>query len=64
MQTVEMTFTYFKEADGSVTEVVKIAGKEIRRGPSPVFFIDTSASLPWEKEEHAGNRKSDEAATR
>ena len=62
---VEMTFTYTRHSNGSITEVVKIAGQEARRGPSPVVFLELPDLPPWEKEAvNVGNRKSDEAATR
>ena len=53
---VEMTYTYFKNPDGSITEVVKIAGQEVRRGPSPVVFIDFDTNWPWKKEAENGER--------
>ena len=58
---VEMTYTYFKNPDGSITEVVKIAGQEVRRGPSPVVFFDGPDRPPWWKEEEdASDCSSDE----
>ena len=57
---VEMTITYTKHPDGSVTKVRKVLGQEIYRGPSPCVFIP--ANWPWEAED-AGNRKSDEGST-
>ena len=58
---VEMTVTYTKHPDGSITEVRKIGDQVIYSGPSPIVFVDVFKAFPWEVKDD-GNRPSDKGA--